>query len=160
MSAFDLLTLACAIGSGVIAGVFFAFSVSVMKALGAIRPACGIAAMQSINIVIINPWFMSVFLGTAVTCAIALVVAVMSWDAAGTWGVSLGSVLYLVGVFFVTMRFNVPRNNALARVDAESDEAAKLWVDYLSRWTAWNHVRTIAALAAALSFSIPRWLGL
>jgi uncharacterized membrane protein len=62
-------------------------------------------------------------------------------------------------VIFVTMRFNLPHNNALARVRLDSDEAARLGVRDLSRWTAWNHVRTIAALGAALSFAIPRWFG-
>jgi uncharacterized membrane protein len=53
-----------------------------------------------------------------------------------------------------SMLFNVPRNNALAVLPPASSEAAKLWVAYLSSWTAWNHVRTIAALAATVLFTI------
>jgi uncharacterized membrane protein len=158
MSPLDLLTLLCAVGSGLVAGVFLAFSICIMKALGALPPAHGIAAMQSINVVIINPWFLSVFLGTGGACVFATVASVIWWDSAAPWAL-VGSVLYLVGVVFVTMRFNVPRNNALARVAPESAEAAELWAGYLSRWTAWNHVRTSAALAAALAFAIPRWPG-
>jgi uncharacterized membrane protein len=63
-------------------------------------------------------------------------------------------VIYIVGTIIVTMRFNVPMNNALAAVPASSPEAAKLWVDYLSRWTAWNHVRTVAPLVAAVLFTL------
>jgi uncharacterized membrane protein len=44
----------------------------------------------------------------------------------------------------------VPRNNALAAVSPQSAEAAALWTDYLSSWTTWNHVRTVASLVAAL----------
>jgi uncharacterized membrane protein len=62
-----ILTLLSALGSGLIAGVFFAFSTFVMRALGRLPPHEGIAAMQSINIVVINPWFMTAFLGTVVT---------------------------------------------------------------------------------------------
>jgi uncharacterized membrane protein len=69
-----------------------------------------------------------------------------------------GSVLYFVGTFLVTMLFNVPRNNALAVVAPTSPEAARLWVSYLSTWTAWNHVRTVAALAAAVLFTIALWV--
>jgi uncharacterized membrane protein len=54
----------------------------------------------------------------------------------------------------VTMVFNVPRNDALAKVSPASAEAARLWVAYLSVWTAWNHVRTAAALAAMVLLTI------
>jgi uncharacterized membrane protein len=63
-----LLILVCAIGSGLIAGVFFAFSSFVMKALDRIPAAQGIAAMQSINVVVLNPLFLGVFLGAAAGC--------------------------------------------------------------------------------------------
>ncbi|MFN2445520.1 MAG: hypothetical protein ABR606_08045 [Vicinamibacterales bacterium] len=53
----DIVTLVAAIGCALVAGIFFAFSTAVMKALGTLPPAHGIAAMQSINVVIINPWF-------------------------------------------------------------------------------------------------------
>lgn len=62
------LTFIAAIGSGLIAGVFFAFSTFIMSALARLQPPQGIAAMQSINITVINPWFMMVFLGTAMVC--------------------------------------------------------------------------------------------
>jgi uncharacterized membrane protein len=50
--------------------------------------------------------------------------------------------------------FNVPKNNALASVGATDSESVSLWTDYLSKWTAWNHVRAAAALAAAASLTI------
>ena len=65
-----------------------------------------------------------------------------------------GSGLYIVGTFLVTMRFNVPRNNALAALPAQPPEAATLWTTYLSTWTTWNHVRMLAALAAAAAFTL------
>ena len=152
-----LLTLVCAAGSGVMAGVFFVFSVAIMQALRALPPPSGIAAMQSINIVIVNPLFLSVFLGTGAACAAAAVVSVTGWDTSGGWGTLAGSAFYLIGAVLVTMGFNVPLNNALARVAPESGDGARVWADYLSRWTAWNHVRTLAALAAMLSFLLARW---
>jgi uncharacterized membrane protein len=62
--------------------------------------------------------------------------------------------LYVLGTFLVTMLFNGPRNDALAAVAATSPEGAAQWADYLIVWTRWNHVRTIAALAGAASFTI------
>jgi uncharacterized membrane protein len=50
--------------------------------------------------------------------------------------------------------FNVPKNEALASVAPATPDGASLWADYLSAWTAWNHVRTVAALVAAASLTI------
>jgi uncharacterized membrane protein len=154
ISLLDVVTLVSALGCGLVAGVLLAFSTSVMKALAALPPAQGIAAMQSINVAIINPWFLVPFLGTAVACVVMVVAAVWRWHDAGAPYWLAGGVLYLVGTVLVTMLFNVPRNDALAIVAPQSAEAARLWLAYLSIWTAWNHVRTAAALAAAALLTI------
>lgn len=154
MTLFDVVALISALGSGLIGGVFFAFSVSVMKALASVPPAHGIAAMQTINIVIINPWFLTPFMGTALTCAVMIAAAVMRWQQPETAYWLTGGLFYLLGTFGVTMIFNVPRNNALATAAPASPEGATLWAAYLSTWTAWNHVRTAAALVAAALFTI------
>jgi uncharacterized membrane protein len=144
-----VLTLLSALGSGLIAGLFFAFSAFVMKALSRLLPAQGIAAMQSINIAVINPSFLTAFFGTAAACLVLAIAALMMWGEAGTHYLLAGSLLYLIGAILVTIMFNVPLNNALAAVAPNSADAASLWTRYLSDWTAWNHVRTVAALAAA-----------
>lgn len=159
MSALDSLILICAIGCGLIAGVFFAFSTSVMKALGKLPAAQGIAAMQTINAVILNPFFLGVFLGTAVACATAGIACWLQTDAPGRLCVFGGSVLYLGGSFFVTVRFNVPRNELLARVNTGAPDSVAVWSDYLKTWTAWNHVRTVASLMAAILFVLAAVLG-
>ena len=152
-----VLTLVNALGAGVIACYFFAFSIVLMKALAQQPPAHGIAAMQSINIVVINPMFFTAFFGTAVTCVALAVSTFLRWQRPGAAYLLAGSLLYLVGTILVTILFNVPRNNALAAVDPTSQEGVNLWANYLSSWTAWNHVRTIAALAAAASFTMVLW---
>jgi uncharacterized membrane protein len=154
----DLVNFACALGCGLLAGFFFAFSVCVMKALGKLPPAHGIAAMQSINVVVINRVFLSAFLGTAVLCGIAVILSLVAWQTpAGPYALA-GGVLYVAGTFLVTMLCNVPRNNALAALAPTSPEAASLWAAYLSSWTAWNHVRMVAALAASASFTLALYL--
>jgi uncharacterized membrane protein len=148
------VTLVSAIGSTLIAGSFFAFSTFVMSALGKLPPPQGIAAMQSINVVVINPWFMTPFVGTAALCLVLAVASFVRWHDRGAAYLLAGAILYVAGTFVVTMVFNVPRNDALAKVTPSSTEAATLWITYLSTWTAWNHVRTIAALGAMVSFTI------
>jgi uncharacterized membrane protein len=144
-----ILTFAAALGCGLIAGVFFAFSTFVMNALARRPPAEGIAAMQSINITVINPWFMTAFLGTAVACLLLVISSLLKWNQPGAVYLLIGSLLYLIGTFGVTMVCNVPLNDALAKVEPSSTDGANLWANYLTDWTIWNHVRTVAALAAA-----------
>jgi uncharacterized membrane protein len=138
-----------ALGCGLIAGVFFAFSTFVMPALARLQPDRGIAAMQSINITAINPLFMLALFGTAIACLSIVISVLLQWHRPDTIYLLIGSLLYLVGTILVTMFGNVPLNNALAIVDPNSTEGATLWARYLTDWTFWNHVRTLAALAAS-----------
>jgi uncharacterized membrane protein len=143
-----VLTLATALGAGLVAGAFFAFSTFVMAALGRIPDAEGIRAMQEINITVINPWFMTALFGTGLACLAVIVWALADWDDAYGAYLVVGGVLYVIGCVGVTMAFNVPRNNVLADLDPESPEATPVWRRYLVEWTAWNTVRTVASLAA------------
>ena len=144
------LTLITALGCGLVAGILYAFSTSVMKALARLPAAQGIAAMQSINITVINPLFMGAFFGIAGACVLVIVFSLLRWNEAGAVYLVSGGLAYLIGAILVTMVFNVPRNNALAAADPQSAAGARLWADYVTSWTAWNHVRTAAALAAAV----------
>ena len=148
------LTLFSALGCGLVAGIFFAFSTFVMKALARVPSAQGIAAMQSINITVINPWFMAAFLGTAMACVLVVIFSLLRWNEAGAVYLLSGGLAYLIGTILVTIVFNVPRNNALAAVDPASANGTRLWASYVTSWTAWNHVRTAAALAAGVLFTI------
>jgi uncharacterized membrane protein len=146
------LTLLAALGCGLVAGVFFAFSTFVMKALARLPARDGIAAMQSINLTVLNPWFLGVFFGTGAACVLALICVGLRWDQPGAVYLLAGGMLSLVGTLLVTILCNVPRNEALARV--EPAHGARLWAAYLTSWTAWNHFRTAASLAAAAAFSL------
>ena len=153
MNSFILtLTFLTLLGCGLVAGIFFAFSNFVMKSLGRLPSAQGIAAMQNINVDVINGGFMLAFMGTAVCCLAVAISCFFAWDKPGSTYLLAGSLLYLVGTILVTMVFNVPLNNTLAAVDPTSAEAIQVWSMYLKSWVLWNHVRTIAALAATACF--------
>ncbi len=145
---------AALLGSALVGGVFFAFSSFVMKALAKIPSAEGIAAMQSINVVVINPAFLGAFMGTAVLSLGVSGLALTGWGHPSAWCFLAGAVFYLVGTFLVTMLGNVPLNNQLAAVPATDPAAIKIWEHYLDRWTMWNHLRTASAMLAALLFSL------
>ena len=146
-----VLTFAAAIGSGVVGGIFYAFSSFVMAALGSLPSAQGAGAMKAINVTVINPVFMLAFMGTAVLCLVVAGGSLIWWSRPGGMLVLAASLLYLLGCFGVTMLFNVPLNNQLAAV-APAEEAA-LWSRYLDVWTIWNHVRTLASILSAILFT-------
>jgi uncharacterized membrane protein len=107
--------------------------------------------MQSINVVVINPVFLGVFVGTAASCAALALAALLQWRRPGSGWLLAGCLLYVVGCFLVTMVCNVPRNDALAVLDATRAESAAYWTGYVRSWTMWNTVRTLGALLGSLS---------
>lgn len=147
-----VLTVLGVLGTGLVAGVFCGFSTFVMRGLGMLSPAQGVAAMKAINVAAVTPPFMIVFLGSAVLCAVIAVVTFVLWPDEGTVALLVGSALYLFGSFGLTMVANVPRNDALAELEPGTPEAAAYWPVYVREWTLWNHVRTVASAGAALSY--------
>ena len=145
------LAFAAAIGSGLMAGLFFIFSVCIMQALSRLPPEQGIAAMNAINVVIQNPIFLSAFMGTALLGLALIVVAFIS-GGEGRWLLAAGGLAYVVGVLLVTIVFNVPMNDALGAA-APGRAATDLWLGrYLTDWVWWNHVRTFASIGSLALF--------
>ncbi|MBM7113686.1 DUF1772 domain-containing protein [Archangium primigenium] len=137
-----------ALGNGLLAGLYFAFSAFIMTSLARLDRAAGISAMNAINVEIVRSLFMPVFLGTTVAGAVLAGLALMRWGEPGALPMLLGGLLQVLGMFAVTVAFNVPLNNALAAVAPTSAEGATLWARYLEDWTRWNHVRTLACTGA------------
>ncbi|MDP9002398.1 MAG: DUF1772 domain-containing protein [Myxococcota bacterium] len=149
-----LLTFCTALSSGLIAGVFFAFSTFVMNALARLPPAQGIAAMQSINVAVFSPWFMGIFLGTGASCIVLAISGLLGWAQPGAAFRVIGSALYLVGALGVTLAFNVPRNEALSLIPPEGLGAPNFWMRYVAEWTSWNHVRGVATFIASALLTV------
>jgi uncharacterized membrane protein len=146
-------TLLAVVGTGLMGGVFFAFSSFVMRALASLPPPQGIVAMQSINITVVNPLFMTALFGSTAVCALLAIYSLASWTQRAASPLLIGSLLYLIGAVLTTVLFNVPFNNELAKVDPASVDGARLWARYLATWTAWNHVRAAAAILASASYA-------
>lgn len=144
--ALSIITLLPALGCAVIGGTFFAFSTFVMPALARLPASQGIGAMQSINVVVLNRWFLGVFLGTALACVVFSVASSVRGPA---WLSIAGSLLYLVGSLGITTWFNVPLNDKLATIAPDAPDAAAMWTAFVTEWTRWNTIRSLASLAAA-----------
>ena len=152
----NLLIVLSGLGSGLIAGVFFAFSSFVMAGLARLPVNQGISAMKSINITVINLLFMGVFFGTAVLCLALLWWVATHWSDPRAFCVLIGCLTYVIGSILVTMLFNVPLNNDLAVANAASTGGGQIWARYLSQWTWWNHVRGLASCVAMAAFLLAR----
>ncbi|HUQ54597.1 DUF1772 domain-containing protein [Lentzea sp.] len=130
-------TLIAATASGLMTGLFFAFSAAVMPGLADLTPEHARAAMHRINVRIQNPLFLLVFLGNAVLCGVEVF-----------QGRVVGGLLYIIGAFLLTMVVNVPMNNRLERTDDF------YWPEYLRKWTLWNHVRGLACLGSTVTLML------
>lgn len=144
-----VVTVATVLGCGLVGGVFFAFSTFIMSALARLPTQEGIAAMQAINVAVITPLFMLALFGTGAVSLFLAGYALLGSSGPDRMYLLTGGLLYFLGNPVVTIVFNVPKNNGLARVHPASADGARVWADYLVAWTRWNHVRTVTALAAA-----------
>ena len=149
----DVLTVllfAAALASGIAAGIFFAFSTFVMRALARLPSREGIRAMQSINAAVLNLMFASVFVGTGAIAGLALVLSALLGDAVATMCIAIGAFAYGTGFIAVTMKRNVPLNEKLAAWHPDDESSDSFWKMYVLDWSRWNHLRTVAASVSML----------
>jgi uncharacterized membrane protein len=147
------LTFLAAVSSGMVAGVLFAFSAFVMKALMRIQAAQGIAAMQSINITVQSLLCSLLFFGTGLISLFLLILSLLRWEEPGAIYLLAGSLCYLFGGLLVTGAFNVPLNNKLAAVQPDHADGQKFWRTFTADWLPWNHVRTVACILTSVSYT-------
>ena len=150
MNSLTFVTAATAcLAAGVVCGIFFAFSSFIMAALDRIRPSAGISAMQSINVVVINPAFLGLFLGSAVLALVMLGIGFWAWGEPSSMWLVAGGAAYLIGTLGITVFGNIPMNERLAKVDSNDEAAVEHWRGYVERWTRLNHLRGFASFVAA-----------
>lgn len=156
MSPFLLgLTSFSVIACGLVSGVFLTFSDFVMRSLHKSEREAGIEAMQIINREVFRTLFMVLLIGMSALSPILVWLALQAPQGSPPYWVVLGSCIYILGVFVVTVFGNVPMNTKLDRLDHTSTEAAAYWAKtYYPRWTLFNHIRTFGAAAAAVCFLI------
>jgi len=150
-SAIRVLSLAGAtLTTGLVAGVFYAYAVSVTLGLAKQPNASYVATMQAINEKIQNPLFFLSFLGAVLFLLAALAVHLPKPRSSRFWLIALASGPYVGGGFLLTVVVNVPLNEELARVvgDASAGELARARAAYEGPWNIWNGVRTVFSFLA------------
>lgn len=148
------LTIVAVVASGLMAGVFFAFSTFVMPGLRRAPDEDGLRAMQGINEAApASPLFVLFLVGTAILGVGLGVWALTDLDEPAAPYLLAGGVLY-VATLVITGVYHVPRNDALGLVDPASPGAAEAWHRYYGGWVLWNHVRTLAPLASTVAYTL------
>ena len=87
-----------AVGCGLLAGVYFAFSTFIMTALGRIEQAQGVSAMNSISSTILHSLFMPFFYGTTLASLVLLVIGFIRRGEPGAIPLVAGGLIYVAGM--------------------------------------------------------------
>jgi uncharacterized membrane protein len=135
---------------GLMAGVFGLYAHTIMPGLRRTDDRTFVAAFQATDRAIINPWFMTTFLGALVLSGLAAVLHLGPDDRAVLPWTAVAFALYLAAVV-ITLAVNVPRNDALeaaGQPDSASDLASVRERFDETRWAAWNIVRAVTSTAA------------
>lgn len=149
-----IVLLVTVIGSGLMAGLFAAFSYAIMPALKRTDDQSFVSVMNHINKVIVNGFFLSCFVGTLVLGILATVLHWSTGRPALTW-IVVGTALYLV-MFLITGGINVPLNDKLAAAAADPAGARAA---FETTWNTWNLVRAVVNTAAFACFAYALWAG-
>ena len=150
-----VLVVAGLVGAAISGGAFFAFSNFVMRALSKLPAPDAVSAMQSINRAAPNPLFVMAIVGAGLVGLPVAIAEVGNLGEAGARFLITGVGLSLLALA-ITMGLNVPKNNALDRLDPDSPSAVAYWPRYITSWTRANTLRAVASLASTASYAL--WL--
>ncbi|WP_428649680.1 DUF1772 domain-containing protein [Roseibium sp.] len=145
----SLLTWLMILASGLMAGLYFAFSSFIMRALVSVDAGGGARAMIAINQVILKSPFLPVFFASTLLAAGLTVYAFTRLPDTASMTLIAAGVVYLAGMFAVTGLFNVPLNDLLDKA-GPADEV--VWSTYAARWTMWNHLRAAASFVSLVLY--------
>lgn len=146
----QLVFIITTLSTGLIAGLFYAYSCSVNPGLGRLTDSEYLRAMQSINRAILNPVFFMTFMGTLVLLPVS---TWLSYDSIRFWYFLAAAIVYTVGVFGVTVAGNVPLNEALDKINigaASPDQLSLHRSLFEQRWNMFHAIRTVSNVLSAL----------
>jgi uncharacterized membrane protein len=152
-----LLLIVTGTTTALMAGLFFAWSFSVTIGIARLPDNDYIASMQAMNRAILNGVFLSCFMSTLLLLPLVTYMHYTPQPSGRFWFLLAASVLYAVGVFGVTIVFNVPMNETLDKFPlhtASASEAAALRSWFEGRWNGLNMIRTVANTLAMACFII------
>ena len=156
----SILLLGSVIFTGLSAGLFFAWSLSVIPGTLKISDSSYLEVMQSINRAILNPAFFLIFFGSMVLLGVGSIYQ-FHFSKPAFWLMLASSATYLIGTLAVTGLGNVPLNDQLEALSLSELSTAKLQefrTYYESRWNRLHQIRTLSAIAAFVLAAMALWV--
>jgi len=152
MTILTLASLGLGLMAGLVAGIFLAFSDFIMRGLESAGADAGAEAMRGLNRTVYASKFL-LMLKALPVLALALAAAAFLLERPGmaAW-LGFGAVSHIALVMLATLVRNVPMNTRLESLTGETQASAAYWPGYVSRWTGWNHVRTMGAMISCACF--------
>ena len=147
----NVILIITALTTALMAGLFYAYSCSVNLGLGRLPDAGYIAAMQSINRAIQNPVFFICFLGTLVLLPLSTYLSYGQPLSRRFLFLAGATLMYLVGVFGVTIFGNIPLNQGLDVFNPDSASIAEIASQRAKFEGPWNKLNTIRTVASTLA---------
>lgn len=148
----NLVLAAGTLATGLLAGLFFSFSVAVIPGLTRLPDATYLQSFQQINTAILNPVFLLCFMAPVILLPIA---TWLQYKQGGPWLWMLAAALvYIIAVFGVTAAGNVPLNETLAKTDLTGASAAALSGYRAAFEPAWNKFHSIRTVANIISLAL------
>lgn len=153
MKTADIILVTTTVLTGLMAGLFYAFSFSVVLGLGKLPDADYIRAFQSINREIQNPIFLSCFMGIVLLLPLSTYMHYSKPATPQFWLLLAATLIYVIGVFGVTVAGNIPLNNAIDTFKLDSASADAITAQrtaFESKWNNLNMARTVASTLTLL----------
>ncbi len=139
------------VATGLMSGLWYGWTVSVIPGTRRVGDENYVETMQQINRAIINPAFVIPFIGIPVVIGAAAVLQFRSGDARRGWLLAGAAGAYVIGVLGVTIGGNVPLNDALDAFDLEGSDEEAIGArrdSYETPWNRWHYVRTLGNLVS------------
>ena len=152
MNTNTIILIIATLSSGLMAGLFYAWSISVTPGLAKMNDENYLQAFQSMNRAIQNPAFFIFFFGLVVLLPLLSYLHYQSPADAKFWYIISATVFYLIGIMAVTIFGNVPMNNTLEALQIESMEPDKMASFRLGFESKWNKLNMIRTICSSLSF--------
>jgi uncharacterized membrane protein len=146
----NLVLILAAAATALMAGLFFAWSCSVMPGIGRLPDATFLSSMQAMNRAILNPAFFSAFFGALLLLPLSAYLHYHHHPSPRFWLLVAASILYGIGVFGITMVGNVPLNDRVDAFPLSSASASDMAAIRAAFEEPWNQLNTIRTLASTV----------
>ncbi|WP_018155493.1 DUF1772 domain-containing protein [Demetria terragena] len=142
------LLLVAIVANGLLAGLFFVFSVAIGPGFGRVDDATYVRAFRAINAAILNGMFVSVFF-VAPLAAVGCVLLHVWQDGSTSLPWVIAAAVCSVLTFGITTAVNVPLNRELDQAPITTDQQRQAARQrFESRWNRWNYARTATSAGA------------